>query len=77
MPKAQAWALVAVAGILVLGLVGWIAFNRPSDGSTRVENPPPPDATSIAQPVPGQEATPAAGVTVAPQVDAQGAAVIR
>jgi hypothetical protein len=79
MTKPQGMILAAILAVVVLGGVGWMAFAKSGDGSTRIENPPPPDAATVLQPVPGHETATAPGGAPGqpPQVDANGAAVIQ
>jgi len=70
------WVVIAVVGLGVIGLVGWMAFNGSSGGHTKVENTAPPSADAAMAPLPGQAQTAAPG-QAQPAMDAQGAAVIR
>lgn len=71
------WIVIVVAGLGVIGLVGWMAFNGPSgDGSTTVETTAPPTAAAATAPLPGQAPTATPG-QAGPAVDAQGAPIIR
>jgi hypothetical protein len=78
MSKPQVWILMAIVAIVVIAGVGWVAFNKPGDGSTSVVAPAAPDAATALQPVPGEAPQTAGGTPgQAPAVDATGAAVIQ